>query len=501
MTGYFVVGTSPQLSVGPEATTALMTAAALGTVGAAVAADRAVALAFLVALICFAGRLLGLARLAELLSRPVLVGYMTGIALVMIITQLGKLTGAPIPDGKSPLAEVGWFLRHLDTVEGATLAVGLVTLAAMLLASWRWPRAPVALLGMVGASLAVAVLDLQDHGVALIGHIPSGLPQTGLPDVGISGLADLFPAALAVAFVGFSDNILTARAFATRKGDRIDAPRELIALGGANLGAALLSGMPVSSSGSRTAICDAAGGRTRAAGLVTAGATALAVLVLGPALAHFPSAALGAVVVYAAVRLIDVGEFRRIAAFRRSELLIAVATALSVIVVGVLQGVLIAIGISVLDLLRRVARPHDAIEGYVPGLAGMHDVDDHPDATEVPGLLVYRYDSPLFFANAEDFTGRALAAVDSSAVPVRWFVLNTEAIVEVDLTAADALEELRSELERRGVVVALARVKEDLREALRPSGLLERIGEDRVFPTLPTAVEAFRRQAPGVEPP
>ena len=451
------------------------------------------ALAFLVGLICFAGRLLGLARLAELLSRPVLVGYMTGIALVMMITQLAKLTGAPIPDGKSPLADLGWFLQHLDTVEGATLAVGLVTLVAMLLASWRWPRAPVALLGMVGASVAVAALGLEDHGVALIGHIPSGLPRPGLPDVGLGGLADLVPAALAVAFVGFSDNILTARAFATRKGDRIDAPRELIALGGANLGSAFLSGMPVSSSGSRTAICDAAGGRTRSAGLVTALATALSVLLLGSALATFPSAALGAVVVYAAVRLIDIGEFRRIAAFRRSELLIAVVTALSVVVVGVLQGVLIAIGISVLDLLRRVARPHDAIEGYVPGLAGMHDVDDHPDATEVPGLLVYRYDSPLFFANAEDFTVRALAAVDAAAVPVRWFVLNTEAIVEVDLTAADALEDLRAELVRRGVVVALARVKEDLRAAL-PAGLLDRIGADHVFPTLPTAVEAFLRQ-------
>ena len=254
MTVYAAIGTSPRLSVGPEATTALMTAAALGTAGAAVAADRAVALAFLVALVCFAGRLLGLARLAELLSRPVLVGYMTGIALVMMITQLAKLTAAPIPDGKSPLAELGWFLQHLDTVEGATLAVGLVTLTAMLLASWRWPRAPVALLGMVGASVAVAALDLQDHGVAVIGHIPSGLPQPGLPDLGLAGVVALVPAALAVAFVGFSDNILTARAFATRQGDRIDAPRELIALGGANLGAAFLSGMPVSSSGSRTAI-------------------------------------------------------------------------------------------------------------------------------------------------------------------------------------------------------------------------------------------------------
>ena len=301
--------------------------------------------------------------------------------------------------------------------------------------------------------------------------------------------------------MGFSDNILTARAFATRQGDRIDAPRELIALGGANLGAAFLSGMPVSSSGSRTAICDAAGGRTRAAGLVTAVATALAVLLLGPALATFPSAALGAVVVYAAVRLIDVGEFRRIAAFRRSELLIAVATALSVVVVGVLQGVLIAIGISVLDLLRRVARPHDAIEGYVPG-PGRHARRRRPPRRHrVPGLLVYRYDSPLFFANAEDFTSRALAAVDAAAVPVRWFVLNTEAIVEVDLTAADALEELRAELENRGVVVALARVKQDLRDGTAALGAAR---PDRRGPGLPDAAHRRRgvpRQAPGTEPP
>ena len=401
------------------------------------------ALAFLVGLVCLLGRAVGLARLAELLSRPVLVGYMAGIAVVMMITQLGKLTGAPIPSGGSPLAQLGWFLRHADTVHGPTLAVGTVTLAAMLLASWRWPRAPVALLGMVAASVAVAALGLSDRGVMLVGHIPSGLPDVALPDLGIAEYVVQMPAALAVAFVGFSDNILTARAFATRQGDRIDARRELVALGGANLGAALLHGMPVSSSGSRTAICAAAGGRTRWAGVVTAMATLVAVLLLGPGLAQFPVAALGAVVVYAAVRLIEVEEFRRIAAFRRSELLIAVITTFSVVVVGVLWGVLIAIGLSVLDLLRRVARPHDAIEGYVPGLAGMHDVDDYPEATVLPGLIVYRYDSPLFFANADDFITRALAAVDAAPGPVRWFVLNTEAIVDVDLTAADALEELR----------------------------------------------------------
>jgi SulP family sulfate permease len=254
-----------------------------------------------------------------------------------------------------------------------------------------------------------------------------------------------------------------------------------------------MHGFPVSSSGSRTAIGDAVGGRTQLAGLVTVVATVLAVLTLRPVLAYFPTAALGAVVVYAALRLVDIAEFRRLAGFRRSELLIALATTALVLVVGVLQGVLVAIGLSILDLLRRVARPHDAIEGLVPDMAGMHDVDDYPEATVVPGLLVYRYDSPLFFANAEDFLTRARAAVSDSEAAVRWFLLNTEAIVEVDITAVDALESLRRELAERGIVFAVARLKQDLRSELAPSGLLDRVGEDRVFPTLPTALEAYQQ--------
>jgi SulP family sulfate permease len=488
---YAALGSSPQLSVGPESTTALMAAAALTATGAA-RWDQAVALAILVALVCVAGWAAGLSQLAALLSRPVLVGYMAGIAVVLVLSQLAKLAGADAP---GDITGPGWLLRHLDEVHVPTLVVGMVTLTVMLVGSALWPRAPMALIGMVASTIAVAVLDLQDRGVAVIGHVPSGPPVPAIPDLGVADVVSLVPAALAVAFVGYSDNILDARAFAARQGDKIDARRELLALGGCNLGAAVLHGMPVSSSGSRTAICVAMGGRTRLAGLVTAVATAFSILLLAPALALFPRAALGAVVVSAATRLVDVPEFRRIARFRRSELLIAVATTTAVVVVGVLQGVLIAIGLSLLDLLRRVARPHDAVEGYVPGLAGMHDVDDYPSAEVVPGLLVYRYDSPLFFANADDFLTRALAAVDDSRVPVRWFVLNTEAIVEVDITAADALEELRSTLVQRGIVVALARVKRDLADDLEPSGLLDRIGPDRVFPTLPTAVEAFRRWA------
>lgn len=223
----------------------------------------------------------------------------------------------------------------------------------------------------------------------------------------------------------------------------------------------------------------------------------MVLLFLGPLLAHTPSAVLGAIVVYAAVRLVELGEFQRLAGFRRRELLLALGCLLGVLALGILYGVLVAVTLSVVELLARVARPHDAVEGMVPGLAGMHDVDDYPTARTVPGLLIYRYDSPLFFANAENFRRRALAAVDEQNSPTRWFVLNTEANVEVDITALDAVDALRQELEDRGIVLALARVKQELREDLDAYGLTASVGADRIYPTLPTALEAYRAWSRG----
>src|SRR4051812_44370308 len=234
--------------------------------------------------------------------------------------------------------------------------------------------------------------------------------------------------------------------------------------------------------------------------MVAALAIVATLLFAGPVLSTFPVPALGALVVYAALRLIDLAEFRRIAAFRTAEFVLALATTVGVIAVNVLYGVLVAVALSVLDVLRRVARPHDGILGYVPGIAGMHDVDDYPDARPVPGLVVYRYDAPLFFANAEDFRRRALAAVDDATTPVRWLLLNTEANVEIDITAVDALDTLREELADRGIVLALARVKQDLRTILDATGFLDRVGADHVFYTLPTAVEAFHRSGDGHQP-
>jgi MFS superfamily sulfate permease-like transporter len=293
--------------------------------------------------------------------------------------------------------------------------------------------------------------------------------------------------------VAFTDDVLTARSFA-RRGERVRANQEFLALGVANAGASVLQGFPVSSSATRTAIAEAAGSRSQVYSLAAAASVLVVLYFLGPLLARFPVAALGAIVIYAAIRLIDVTAFARLLAFRRGELVIALLACVGVLVFNILYGVLLAVAVSVAELLVRVARPHDAVLGRVPGLAGMHDVDDYTDARTVPGLVVYRYDAPLFFANAENFRCRALAAADSQA-PVRWFVLNVEANVEVDFTALEAVEAIRAELDRAGTVFALARVKQDLLARLESFGLADKIGADRLFPTLPTAVEAYEQWA------
>jgi MFS superfamily sulfate permease-like transporter len=382
-------------------------------------------------------------------------------------------------------------VRGLEQMHGPTVLLSAGVLVLLFVGAHRFPRAPVPLVVMVLAALVTSVFDLQADGIRVVGDVATGLPRPAVPDVSAADLAGLLLPAVGVMVVAYTDNVLTGRAFAVRNGYRIDANQELLALGAANVATGLTQTFPVSSSGSRTVIGEALGSRSQLYSLVAVAGVALTLVVGGPVLASFPIAALGAVVIWAATRLIDIGEFRRIARFRRSELILAVATTAAVLAVDILYGVLIAVALSILDLLRRVARPHDGILGYAPGVAGMHDIDDYPDARTVPGLVVYRYDAPLCFANAEDFTRRAMGSIELAGADAEWFILNAEANVELDVTSADALEELRQELGRRGVVFGMARVKQDLRTELVAAGLVERIGAERIFPTLPTAVAAY----------
>ncbi|MFK0234765.1 SulP family inorganic anion transporter [Streptomyces vinaceus] len=501
---YALSGSSRLLSVGPESTTALMTAVAVGPLAAGDPARYAVlsaALAVVVGLLCLVAWAVRLGFLADLLSRPVLVGYLAGVALIMIVDQLPRLTGTG-GSGSGFFPQLFSSLHHVGDVHGPTvvLAAGCLALLLVLPLLWRPLPGPLVVLALATAAVGGFALD-DHHGIEVIGAVPTGLPGFALPDP--AAYAGLVLPAVGVLLVGYSDVVLTARAFARHDDPQVlAANRELLALGVSNIGAGVLHGFPVSSSASRTALADSAGARTQAYSLVGAGCVTAVLLFLGPLLAHTPSAALGAIVVYAAVRLIEVGEFRRLAAFRRREFLLALGCGLGVLALGILYGVLLAVALSVAELLTRVARPHDAVEGIVPGLAGMHDVDDYPSARTVPGLLIYRYDSPLFFANAEDFRRRALASVSGQDEPVDWFVLNTEANVEVDITALDAVEALRCELTRREIVFALARVKKDLRDSLDAYGLTAAVGPERIFPTLPTAVAAYRdwQRAAGHDP-
>ena len=493
---YALVGTSRHVSTGPESTTAIMVAVAVAPLAAGDPlryAALSTALALLVGAICIAGGALRLGFLGDLLSHPILVGYMTGVAALMVVSQLERVTGVPVHGDSFP-AQIVEFVSDLGAIHGPTfgLALGVI---AFLFAARRWlPSLPGPLMAVIGATVLVAALGLDTQGIAVVGPIPSGLPPVGIPAVALADVASLAASALGIALVAYTDDILTARSFAIRNGYPIDANAELLALGGANVAAGLTSGMPVSSSGSRTAIGESVGGRSQLAGIVASVCVVLVLVLLGDLLARFPAAALGGLVVYAALRLIDIAGFRRLARFRPSELGLAVAATAGVLVVGVLAGILVAIALSVIDLFARVARPQAAILGRAPGVAGLHNIEDYPEAVTIPGLVVFRYDAPLCFANANDFKTRALEAVESQAVRVEWLLLNAEAIVEIDLTSADALGELHDELERRGILLALARVKQDLRVQLERIGLVTHIGPDRLFATLPVALEAFEHR-------
>ena len=493
---YALVGTSRHVSVGPESTTSIMIVVAVAPLAGGDPvryATLTAALALIVGAILLVGGAFQLGFLGDLLSHPILVGYMTGVAVLMVVSQLDNITGVPAEDG-GVIAQVGGLVSNIGAVHLPTFLLATGVVAFLVIARRIAPAVPGPLVAVIGATALVAILGPERLGVELVGPIPSGMPPLGAPAIAPADLPLLGASAIGIALVAYTDVILTARAFATRNGYPIDANREMLAIGGANLAAGVTGGMPVSSSGSRTAIGESVGARSQLAGIVSASSVVLVLLLLGGVLARFPAAALGGLVIYAATRLVDVAAFRRLWRFRPSEFGLAIVTAVSVLVFDVQVGIIVAIALSVIDLFARVARPEAAILGRAPGVAGLHNIEDYPDAETTPGLVVFRYDAPLCFANANDFKTRALEAVDSEAEPIEWLLLNAEAIVEIDLTAADALGELHDELERRGIVLAFARVKQDLRDQLERIGLITHIGPERLFPTLPVALEAFEHR-------
>ena len=495
MTIYALLGSSRLLSTGPESTTALMTAAVLApmvTGDATRYAALATLLALLVGIYAIASGLLRFGFIGDLLSRPVLIGYMAGVAVIMITSQLGKVTGVDVA-GNSFLEDIQSFTGNVvaNGPSGPTLAIGLSVAALLLIFTPRFPRIPVPLLVMLLATAVVSVFDLTAHGIETVGAVSFSGLHVGVPSFESGDVSLMLLPALGIFIVGYTDNLLTARAFVGRTGARVHNNQEFLAMGAANVGSSLVGGFPVSSSASRTVIAQASGARTQLYSLTAAVLVIVSVLAFGRVISAFPAAALGGLVIYAAIRLVDIVEFRRLWSFRRREFLLAITATLGVLLFDILYGVLAAVAISIIELLTRVARPHNAVLGQTPDVAGWHDVDDYAHAKQIPGLVVFRYDSPLFFANAENFTRKCLAALHAAEPPARWFLLNMEGNTEVDITGVDALEEVRAQCENTGVVLALVRVKHEVIEDLMIHGVGDRIGAERIFPTLPTAVAAY----------
>ena len=502
---YAVMGGSRVLSVGPESTIALLAGLAIAPLAGGEPARVAVlasALAIIVGLWCLVGRVFRLGVVADLLSQPLLVGYLAGAAVLMVVSQLGKMTRLSIT-GDSLVEQLAAFTRGIDEVHLNTLWVALGTLAVIMLIHWLRPKWPAVLIGVIAAMAGHTVFHWGELGVAVVGAVPGGIPTPSIPAISIADLKALSIVGLGVAVMAYSDNMLIARGFPApslpgeRPSERdVDPQAELVALGGVQIAAGLVGGYPVSSSGSRTALAIASGARTQVYSLAAALVVVVVIFAASPILTVLPQAALGAVVLYAATKLVQVGQFKRLWRFRRREFLLAIITLVGTVFYGILAGVGIAIALSLIEMGTRLARPHDAVLGRVPGLAGMHDVDNYAGAQTLPGLIIYRFDAPLFFANVGELRRRVQQVVEKEFAsypdaPPRWFLLNVEANTEVDITATDGLRELQADLAAQGVRLGLVRLKRDLYEPLRRAGVVDLIGEDMLFPTLPVAEEAY----------
>jgi sulfate permease, SulP family len=439
---YALLGSSPQLSIGSESGISLLTATALAslTTSNSNTVDLAALLALLVGVICLIGYGLRLGFLANLLSKPILVGYMTGVSLLMIAGQVSNLTGINTT-AETVLGSLVEVLQHLGVYHWPTLAIGLFVLVFLLTAQKLAPTLPAPLLAVLLATAAVAAGNLEQAGVAVVGSIPAGLPRLGLPRVSIEDAKSLLLPALGIALVGYSDNVLTARAFASRNGYAVAADQELLALGMANLSNGLTHGFAISSSASRTALSESTGGKTQLYSIVAVVVVILELLFLRPVLALFPKAALGALLIFAATRLIDIPEFIRLYRFRRSEFGLALVTLLGVVFTDITLGVIFAVGLSMLELLWRLLHPQVIMTAVA---------DD---------AMIYRYNAPLCFANAEDLRSRMMSAI-SDLPNLQKLVLEMRTMPKSDITAIDMLEELRSDLLNLGIALEISNFKD-----------------------------------------
>ncbi|WP_436926077.1 SulP family inorganic anion transporter [Halosimplex amylolyticum] len=495
MAMYAVFGHSRQLNVGPEGTVALLVAAIVSPLAGGDPGQYLVftsALAIFVGLFSILGGILELGWITRFLSRPVLIGYIFGSAIIIATGQLDRLLGIDAPT----LVATVWALDELNVW---ALAVGTLTVLVVLLARRFGPRIPAYLIGMTVATIVVAVGDLTTRGVAIVGDIRPGLPALGVPTLAVADLWSLLGPALAVALLMYVDSLLTEQSLAQRNEYDVDADQEFFGLGAANVGSGLVGGFPVNGSQSRSIVNDAARAKTQLSNLVALGLVVLTLLYLTPLFRTLPRAALAGVLLVAATELVDVTEFRRVRRINRFDFRLALVTAALVVFVGVLVGILVAVVLSLFDAAVKPYQPNTAELIRVPGTDRFRSAESVPDGESVPGLIIYRFDAQLYFANAEVLTDEVLELVESAEPPAQEVMLSAGAIIDIDSTAHQTLHDLVDELHERGIRFTVARGKPLFLETLERSGLREEI--DAFYLEVDTGVTAFQRRNEDEDPP
>jgi high affinity sulfate transporter 1 len=497
---YALFGPSRILVLGPDSSLAAVILAVILPLSGG-DPKRAIALAAAMAvvsgLVCMVAGLARLGFITELLSKPIRYGYMNGIALTVLISQLPKLFGFSV--------ESDGLLQDLVAIPKAildgmthwiTFSVGTGTLAAILLLKRR-PRVPGILLAVVGATIVVGVLDLgANAGVPVLGSLPQGLPAFAFPWITSADIVPVLIGGCAVALVSFADTSVLSRVYAARTRTWVDPNQEMVGLGVANLAAGLFQGFPISSSSSRTPVAEAAGARTQLTGVVGALAVALLLVAAPDLLQNLPTSALAAVVIASAIGLIEVTDLRRIYRIQRWEFWLSVACTAGVAVLGAIPGIGLAIVMAVIEFLWDGWRPYSAVLGRADGVKGYHDISRYPDARRIPGLVLFRWDAPLFFANAEWFHDRVQEAIATSPTPARWVVVAAEPVTSVDVTSADMLAELDEQLQTAGIELCFAAMKDPVKDKLKRFGLFSRLGEETFFPTVGSAVSSYLKTHP-----
>jgi high affinity sulfate transporter 1 len=494
LVAYSVFGPNRRLVLGPDSSLAPVIAAvvlplAAGDVSTAVV--LASALSIISGLVCIGSGYLNAGVVTELLSKPIRIGYLNGIAILIFLSQLPKALGFSV-EAESTVGEIGEVVSGVarGSVNPADLVISTVSILVILL-FWRVnPAIPGVVVAVIGSVAAVEMFDLVNRGVETVGAIPPGLPPLTLPRVGIDQLGALFGGAIAVTLVSFADTGALSTATALKSGEQVDPNSEIKALGAANLLSGIFQGFPTSASSSRTAVAMSVGSKTQVTGLVAAAGITLIIIALPGLIADIPDATLAAIVITASFALFDWSSLAWLFRVRRSELLLSVAATIAVLVFGVLVGIAVAIGLSLANFIRRAWRPHSTELAKVRGVAGYHDLERHPEAEVIPGLLIVRYDAPLFFANAPDFGRRLQEMVRAADRPIHRVLVVANAVTDIDSTGAEILDHVLVDLESKGLAFAFAGLKGPVKDRLRAYGLYERIGDDNFFPNTISAVES-----------